>query len=70
MRGIVLATGKATVDQTNFKLEDDFEMQNVGVKTQPQNLDPNLQNKISKIANGKTDLTSLWEESARSTKEV
>lgn len=24
MRGIVLATGKATVDQTNFKLEDDF----------------------------------------------
>jgi hypothetical protein len=45
-----------------IKLEDNFENNsNVGVKTQPGNLDPNIQNKIDKMAQGSADLESLWE---------
>jgi hypothetical protein len=46
-----------------IKLEDDFENQ-VGIKSNPKNLDPEIQNKVQKIVKGQADVESLWETKA------
>jgi hypothetical protein len=54
---------------SGIKLEDQFDESQVGVKVQPKTLDPNLQKKISNIAQGSADLESLWEETEQRIKD-